>query len=66
MGTGIRKKREEVEIQKREETVQSSCLFCDGEIYTTNDKYCNSFCLNADLYGSKQAIVMWSAATYTI
>lgn len=66
MGTGTRKKRDTVEQEKREETIQSNCLFCDGAIYTKGDRHCNSFCMYADLYGSKQAIVMWSGGTYQI
>lgn len=45
----------------KEKDIQGYCLFCNDSIYVKNVQYCNTYCNYADLYGSRQALLLWSA-----
>lgn len=43
-----------------EKEIQTYCLFCNNSIYVKDIFYCNIFCNNADLYGTHQALFLWT------
>ena len=60
MGTGRRTLKKSCNMEYKEKEVQAYCLFCNNSIYIKDVLYCNTFCNNADLYGARQALVLWN------
>lgn len=60
MGTGRRRNLNQNNEYYKEEEVQGYCLFCNNSIYVKGVSYCNTFCNNADLYGTQNALMLWT------